>query len=274
VKTDHYVPRRADWTDPVGGMPPRYRDLVLTPSLKQAIQTKYAVGFWTEKPECTFPVVPEPPADQRPPWTQDGDPFGEIYYTTPGSYFFQSTCMKCHGPGADGQSSLAKGILNASGGQIRVANLIDGLFGGGGANLKTFDLDGKNYAGNYLIWMAMEGTRVKFPDDVSSIVGKHGARMLNIVRDGCIAQISGASTKYQEDYEIFNKICFMENLSPGDPVLAYDSLGNPVHPDKVEDWADHAAFNAGWAIFDFLSSAAAGHWEPRVNQCEVLYGPK
>lgn len=277
VNSDVYTPRRADWKDPAEGMPVTYRAIELTPPLKAAIQAEYATGYWLKKPECRFPTVDLPPEKRRP-WMMIGDkpkrPFGEVYSTTPGSYFFRNTCMKCHGPRADGNSALARGILNWSGGSVRVANLIDGLFGKQGANLKTFDSEGRNYAGNYLIWMAMEGTRVQFPPELSSMMGKHGGQMLNGIREKCLAQISTdkpSSPRFM-DHEIFNKVCFMENLEPGHPSLKFDPATNkPLNPDAVERWLDRGAWNAGWAIYEFLLDASSGTWRQAPDQCEQLY---
>lgn len=278
-KSEVYVPRRNDWKDLRDGMPQSYRDIELTPALKEAIRTEYPVGYWLKKPICKFPDVDLPPEKRRP-WMMNGDrpkrPFGEVHYSTPGSYFFRNTCMKCHGPRADGDTSLARGILNWSGGSVRVANLIDGLFGKQGENLRIFDLDGKNYAGQYLIWMAMEGTRVKFPPEVSSFMGKHGGQMLNGVREKCLAQISSSkrSTPVFMDHEIFNKVCFMENLDPSHPGLQFDpATDKPLHPDVVEKWLDRGAWNAGWAIFEYLAEASStGIWRPGLDQCELIYG--
>lgn len=275
--SDAYTPRRNDWKDEKEGMPRRYRDIELTDTLKKAIQTEYATGYWLKKPECKFPDV-DLPAEKRRPWMMRGNvpkrPFGEVYYTTPGSYFFRNTCMKCHGPRADGDTALARGILNWSGGSVRVANLIDGLFGKKGENLKAFDIDGKNYAGQYLIWMAMEGTRVKFPPEVSSFMGKHGGQMLNGIREKCLNQISPdkPSSPIFMDHEIFNKVCFMENLQPGHPDLQFDRNTNKaIYPERVEAWLDRAAWNAGWAIFDFMKDAGQDIWRPSVDQCENVY---
>ncbi len=279
VKSEKYVPRRDDWSDPQYGMPAKYRSLDLTPELQNAIQSKYAVGYWLKKPQCQFPTVDLPASDRRP-WMMKGDqpkrPFGEIYSTTPGSFFYRNTCMKCHGPNADGNSALAKGILNWSGGSVRVANFMEGLFGNKNENLKAFDKDGKNYAGNYLIWMAMEGTRVRFPPELASFMGKHGGQMLNGIREKCINQISPEKPSSPQffEHEIFNKVCFMNNLQPGSAELSYDPATNlPLNPAKVEEWADRAAWNAGWAIFDFLKTASSGNWLPSNDQCEQLQNP-
>jgi len=275
-----FVPRRNDWKT-AEGMPQKYRDIELTPALAEAIRTEYAVGYWLKKPICRFPEVDLPPEKRRP-WMMIGErpkrPFGEVQYTTPGAYFFRNTCIKCHGPRAAGDGSLARGILNWSGGKVRVANLTGnvGMFGNRAENLKTFDLDGKNYSGQYLIWMAMEGTRVQFPPELSSFMGKHGGQMLNGIREKCLAQISSSkkSSPVFMDHEIFNKVCFMENSSPDDPFLQFDPrTDKPLYPQKVEEWLDRGAWNAGWAIYEFLREAAStGTWRPSLDQCELVYG--
>lgn len=280
LSPEFYVPRRADWKDPVQGMTSKYRDIELTPELAEAIRSRYPVGYWRKKPVCQFPNVDLPP-EQRLPWMMKGDkpkqPFGEIYYTTPGSYLFRNTCYKCHGPKADGDSAYARGIMNWSGGKVRVADLINGMFGRKGENLKNFDLDGKNYAGNYLIWMAMEGTRVQFPPELSSLLGKHGGQMLNGVREKCLAQISTdkPSSPNYVDHEMMKRVCFMNNLEPGHPDLVFDgSTNEPRSKEKVEAWLDHATWNAGWAIFDFLKRASQDEWPAAVDQCELVYPAK
>lgn len=278
VRSDKFVPRRDDWDHETAGMPKKYRDLSLSGDLEEAIKKQYAVGYWNKKPECKFPDVNLPTEDRRPWMLKNGQPkrpFGEIYYTTPGSYFYRNTCMKCHGAKADGDSNLAKGILNWSGGSVRVPNFMDGLFGKKNENLKTFDSDGKNYAGNYLIWMAMGGTKVRFPPELSGYLGKHGGQMLNGIREKCINQISPEKPSSPNfiEHEIFRRVCFIYNLSPGHPDLAFDPETNQaLHPEKVEEWADKAAWNAGWAIFDFLKNASDGHWLPSNDQCETVYG--
>ncbi len=281
-KSDHYVPRRSDWADPVAGMPQKFRDLEYTPDLKNLLTSQYAVGYWNEKDECSFPKVASLPPEKVRPWMVDGTGkpkddeygFGKVYSTTPGSWFFRTNCIKCHGPQANGDTALARGILNWSGGDVRVADLIDGLFGNKLANQSLFDVSGKNLAGNYLIWMAMEGTRVKFPPEASNFIGKHGAQMLNGIRDSCLRQINPETlaTPIQYEYEIYHQVCFFNNLSPGDEKLKFDpDTLQPLHPDDVETWLDRAAYNAGWAIFQYLEDAGSGNWRPGNDECEKVY---
>lgn len=278
--SDFFVPRRSDWNDPVSGMPEKYKNLNLSPELEKAITQEVAVGYWNKKDSCEFPPKDLPVEEQRP-WMMRGSkpkrPFGEVYYSTPGSWYYRTSCMKCHGANADGNSSLARGILTWSGGSVRVADLVNGMFGKKGENLKTFDSAGKNYAPQYLFWMAMEGTRVQFPTELSSYLGKHGAQMLNQMREKCLNQISTAKTSSPlfMDHEIFNKVCFVNNLNPGDPSLAFDPNTNkPLYPEKVEAWLDRAAFNIGYAIFYYLKDISQGVTRYANDQCEIAYPKK
>lgn len=280
----NYIPKRADWNDPKSGMSQKYRDLFITPELESAFQKKYAVGYWSKKPQCSFPDV-QLSAEEIRPWmmrgTQPKRPFGELYATTPGSWYYRTSCMKCHGEKADGNSSLARGILTWSGGSVRVANFMSGLFGDKNQNLNKFITgegeNKKNYAPNYLVWMAMEGTRVQFPPELSSFLGKHGGQMLNQMRDKCINQISPnkPSSPQFMDHEIFEKVCFVNNRSKSDPALAFDtSTGKPMNLAIFEEWADRAAYNIGFSIFDFLKQMSDGNVIPGNDQCEILYPKK
>lgn len=277
TSSDVYTPRREDWNHPISGMPEKYKNMELSSSLQEIINKKYAVGYWNVKKECSFPSVDLPATEQRPWMLRAGKPkrpFGEIYYTTPGSWFYRTSCMKCHGPQADGNTALARGILNWSGGSVRVANLMGGMFGKKNENLKTFDLNGKNFSASYLIWMAMEGTRVQFPPELSSFLGRHGGQMLNQMREKCLNQISPEkpSSKNFMDHEVFNQVCFQDNLPASDPRLAFDPGTNkPLNPQAVEEWADKAATNIGFAIYDFLKKASTGDWQVGNDQCEKVH---
>ncbi len=280
VTNDYYVPRRPDWNDPVSGMPAKFKNIPLTEELQQAITQEIPVGYFNKKDICKFPDKELPSSEQRP-WMMRGGspkrPFGEVYYSTPGSWYFRTSCMKCHGENADGNSALARGILQWSGGSVRVANLVNGMFGKAGENLKTFETNGINYAPQYLFWMAMEGTRVQFPPELSSYVGKHGAQMLNQMRDKCLNQISTnkTSTANFMDHEILKKVCFVNNLNPGHPDIAFDPATNkPLNPDLVEAWLDRAAFNVGYSIFYFLKDLSQAVVHPTNDQCELIYPKK
>ena len=123
----------------------------------------------------------------------------------------------------------------------------------------------------------MEGTRVQFPPELSSFLGKHGGQMLNQMREKCINQISPQKPSSPQfmDHEIFEKICFVNNRSKQDPLLAFDAAtGKPINPQIFEEWADRAAYNIGFSIFDFLKEMSDGNNLPGNDQCEILYPKK
>lgn len=275
--SDTFLPRRQDWDSPAG-MPLKFRNLNFSPKMREVALKDFAVGYWNVKPECSIPTI-EPKPEQLRPWMkQPGGglkkPFGEVYYTSPGSWFFRTSCIKCHGANADGQSSLSTSISKWTGGEVTVANLIDGMFGKKGANLNFFQRGDQNFAAQYMVWMAMEGTKVKFPPEVSSIIGKHGGQMLNLMREKCVNQINPEklSKPHIQEHEVFREVCFVDNLSPGDPSLEYDEeSGQPKDENAVKEWADRAAYNIGYSIFEFLKDAAEGKWKPGNDQCEVAF---
>ena len=273
AKADSYIPKRADWST---GMPQKFKDLKFSANLDRAISKEYAVGYWNTKNICKFPEVRLNARDQRPWMLRSGQPkrpYGEIYYTTPGSYFYRNSCGKCHGAAADGNTALARGILVWSGGSVRVASFMDGMFGNNGKNLELFKDGSKNLSAQYLVWMAMEGTKVTFPAELSSYLGKNGGQMLNMMREKCINQLApGRSSPNYQDHEIFSQVCFIDNKPASDPNLAFDpATDQPINPAAVNEWADQAAYNIGYSIFQFLNEAAQGRWKPSVDQCEKVY---
>jgi hypothetical protein len=274
-------------------MPKKFVDLVQDPRLSRLLSTPVAVDFWDRASnpggqpvaKCDFPPRPTPRKPAA--WMLDSrgqmkQPASELYMVTPGAHFYNTTCAKCHGSVADGRSGLATNLLTLSGGSIRVANLKDGLFGAG--NSAQFDIEGRfgktrNLTGNYLIWMAMEGTRVTFPPEMEPFVGRHKAQMLNQLRERCknfIASAPQKATDRMKDYLAFRDVCFFNNGKPTDPQLQYDpTTDKPVNAVALEAWADKAAINVGWGIFDYLKNeGAAGKWQPAKNECEKVYPNK
>ncbi len=285
-----FVPRRADWKDPLNGMPQRFVDLVQDPKLTKILRTPVAVDFWDRlpspqgkpEPKCDFPSKNPPRKPVA--WMLDTQgqmkqPAGELYTLTPGAHFYNTTCAKCHGSTADGRSGLATNLMTLSGGSIRVANLKDGMFGpGNDALFNAIDNRGrqKNLTGNYLIWMAMEGTRVTFPPEMEPFVGRHKAQMLNQLRERCknfIATSPQRATDRMKDYLAFKDVCFFNNGKPTDKQLQFDpTTDQPVNPQALDAWADKAAINVGWAIYDYLKTeGSAGKWQPAKNECEKVY---
>jgi hypothetical protein len=290
-----YAPRRGDWNDPVNGMPASIRALQLTDRLRQMADVPVPDGYWFNPKingveQCAFPIK-DPPAEPAPWMFVDNDPsnpakrpWGELRSEKPGEYFFNSVCFKCHGAHANADSALAKTILSLTGGNVRVANLHDGLFGNAGANTALFDVvepgsaAPRNLAANYLVWMASGGTKVQFPRVLSDIVGENGGNMLFLVRNNyCANLLPGAAAAYQsyyQNYDVVFRACAFDN--PITPELGFQADGRtPLHPALQAAWLDRAVQNVGFAIFRYLlkvvdgSAGPGDHWP--VNDCRELF---
>jgi hypothetical protein len=210
-------------------------------------------------------------------------PYGEVYWTTPGAFAYTTTCSKCHGSEADGKSGLASNLLTLSGGAIRVPSFKDGLFGNNHDNQKIFWVDRvsrgatrkQNFAANYMIWMAMEGTKVNFPAEFEPYLGKHKAQMLNLVRERCKGLIATAPQKLTDrmlDYAVYSEICFYKNGHKDLREIQYDpSTDEPVNIAAQDAWADRAAMNVGYAIFQYLDSSLPSRLKESPNECEKVY---
>jgi hypothetical protein len=282
-----YAPRRQDWNDPVNGIPDAIRSLQLTDDVMAMTDQPVPDGYWSIPkvngvPQCKLPDAGPPPGGPSP-WMLDanGDPrrpYGELYSQKPGEFFFQSVCFKCHGVHADADSALAKTILALTGGQVRVANLHDGLFGRGGANASLFDAmqpDGttRNLAPNYLVWMASGGTRVQFPPVLGDIVGDHGGNMLFLVRTNyCAKLLPGAIGEYSPAFQVYDVVaraCTFNN--PITPELGFAADGvTPLDGALQSAWLDRAVRNVGFAIYRYLLvDGSVNRWP--VTDCRVLY---
>jgi len=282
-----FHPRRGDWADPINGMPQSYRDLRLSAGLKALIEKPYPVDFWQVKPECKFPKYPGPaglPASAQRPWMLAArglpkQPWNQLYYSTPGAYYFTTTCSLCHGKRGTGDGAIGRQLAVWSGGSVVVADFLHGMYGEGGANLKVFDqsIRGKtvNLAPNYLIWMAMEGTKIKLPPQAAPYLGTHGAQMLLQIKERCSRQIptspKNSSARFK-DNDMFREVCAFDNQPVTAPEIQYDKeTALPVNVEAQEKWLNKAAINAGWAIFEYLkSSTIKNQWQPAQSECEAI----
>jgi len=307
-----YTPRRDDWQNHEVGMPSSYRDLRFDNKLAQLAKKPYAVDFWaTRGKQCHLPEVKLTDKDVDP-WMVKHDERGrpmkdpdgnyipargssinELYFNTPGAYFFNRTCTKCHGRDGAGDGPIAKSLFQASGGTIRVANFVKGMFGNNGANIGRFvqpDDRGQpyNFGGNYFIWMAMEGTNMAVPDGMSlgDLLGPHKAKMLNSIRDACIRQIEThpkhPNRQFDREYRMLADVCLHNNNPRGGflgsksgllhPDLQFKpGTEEPVNRAFLDQWADRAAINAGWTIYEYVKSQlAVGKRAIAQNECELL----
>ncbi len=283
-----YAPRRLDWANEQTGMPPRYRQMRFDGALQKLVNRPTPVDFWRPDEACDFSKNRNLNARDVRPWMKKPDgslkqPLNQVYYATPGGWFFNSTCSVCHGRYAKGDGVIGQAITRWSGGDVTVANFADGMFGGDGdnkgQNLRLFDVSKSwgrttNLAPNYLIWMAMEGTRVNLPDAAAQYLGPHKTQMLRQVRERCgwlIPTSPVTLTARMNTYEIFRDVCTYGNTPVTAPELQYRAdNGQPSNPAALEAWLDRAATNAGYAIYEYLRTATkTGKWLSTQGECRT-----
>ncbi len=150
------------------------------------------MGLWDRsKPSCDFTgdlkVSDFQGKDRpRPAWMDlaKASPSAPVYMDTPGGAVFKSICYRCHGLLADSKGLLADAISTFTGGDARVADFRDGLFGPVSApgtnrarvfgdyltqhstssSLKGITSD--DIAVRYIAYMALGGTQKHLPTEV------------------------------------------------------------------------------------------------------------
>jgi mono/diheme cytochrome c family protein len=292
-----YVPRRSDWADPEKGMPEKFRNLVETEELKNLSKSLFPVGFYdrSQLQKCNFPDDPVP--EVLPNWALSNgklrQPWGSRFLISPGNFFYTEVCHKCHGKAGDAKAAIATKLALRTGGEKRVPSFISGLVGNDLKNLDIFNVpvpgtsETKNLGGNYLIWMAMEGTLFEFPKSFHHYLGENKAQMLKTLRENCInllkshpslpPEIRQNSNSYSS--ELYKQICFYNNSSyenlPEELqyyLISENEPPQPRNPKALEEWADRAAYNIGWAIFEYLKAdLASGKLSPSPSACELRH---
>ena len=93
------------------------------------------MGLWdTSKPNCNFtgiPKISDFTGTARPAWMDvaKAPPAAPVFVESAGAAVFTTICYNCHGVLADSKGLLADVIVNLTGGDARVANFRDGLYG-------------------------------------------------------------------------------------------------------------------------------------------------
>lgn len=227
----------------------------LTPELKATALSEVPFGLWQDKPECKaklnaadVPTVGDYTGDARPEWmkiAKDLKADAPVYTIAPGAEVFDLICSKCHGPQADGQSSLASTMADLTGGLTRVANLRDGIFGppgNPGANrndatigfnkpnlgsLNGVPLTPDDWAARYTVWMGLGGTRANLP---RAAVASIGVTDVLGVRSGIKLDLGPISTqKAANMLEVARLSC--RAIMPNKP----DPAANEAHQEIVFD---------------------------------------
>ncbi|HVU01057.1 MAG TPA: hypothetical protein VHE30_04865, partial [Polyangiaceae bacterium] len=164
--------------------PPR-----LTAALRQFATKARPMALWA-KSDCSFDDAAQPKVSSvspAPDWfTAPGSApppaDGRVYMQAPGSFVFTQICSNCHGRLADSKGRLASKILELTGGDARVANFGEGLFGPStdpGAYRKAiFEkeitgsfLDVDDWGSRYMAFMGLGGTTKAIPKSLISVVG-------------------------------------------------------------------------------------------------------
>ena len=139
-----------------------------------------------------------------------------------GQAVFTAICQNCHGPQADSRSPLATTILELTGGNTRVANFVDGLFGPravpGMYAQREFFVEGSDaspaeWQARYMLFMTLGGTEKQIPEAVLRMVsvapfygrpqrtgdaaGSNGANMLQSAQQACRSVVKPISFGFQ-----------------------------------------------------------------------------
>jgi mono/diheme cytochrome c family protein len=165
--------------------------VTLTPETRSTLLTAVPFGLWdTTDPTCNFSSVPKAGSftgATRPHWMDvvNTAATAPVYVETPGAAVFTTICFNCHGLNADSKGLLADEISLLTGGDARVADFRDGLFGPATAPGTNRDrvfgpvaatlpggVTGDDLASRYLAWMALGGTEKHLPQDVLTEVSQ------------------------------------------------------------------------------------------------------
>jgi mono/diheme cytochrome c family protein len=219
----------------------------LTTDLRNALLREVPVGLWdTTTAGCNFNGIPTAGSFQgadRPEWMKMTNPpdSAPVYMESLGAAVFTTVCYNCHGVNADSKGLLSDAITNLTGGDARVANFRDGLFGpvtNPGANrgrvfgdtASMHGLTSDDLAARYMAWMALGGTEKHLPQDVLNQVSL--SPMLGQVR----AHIATQGTP--------------DMLKLGLDLCALISTSEPLSTIPMTDFVNNGQF--GWSKFSGL----------------------
>ncbi|HVZ71343.1 MAG TPA: hypothetical protein VHJ20_03125 [Polyangia bacterium] len=177
----------------------------LTADVRAALTEQVPFGLWdTTKAGCNFAGVPTAGSftgASKPSWmdVKPPAPTAPVYMQSAGAAVFTSICFNCHGLNADSKGLLAEEISTLTGGDARVADFRDGLFGpvsmpganrdrvyGPAAATLGAGYTSDDVASRYLAWMALGGTAKHLPTDVLTQVSQ--APVLGTLRSNIAPQ--------------------------------------------------------------------------------------
>jgi mono/diheme cytochrome c family protein len=105
-----------------------------------------------------------------------------VHRQSRGEAVFRAICQNCHGRAIDSNSALAATISELTGGQTRVANFVQGLFGPAsapGAFARDefaigYGATPSEWQARYVLYMGLGGTRAQIPSAVLNLVALSG----------------------------------------------------------------------------------------------------
>jgi hypothetical protein len=171
----------------------------LTSKFVEFATTDFPYGLWQENAKCgnrlaNIPKVSSPSFQgaARPRWFDvSTGPWklppadAHVYSERPGAAIYNMVCVNCHGPQADSHGRQADTLQIMTGGNARVANFRDGLFGPvdkPGTNLErvfspaTTDagvptgVSTEEWGARYMAFMALGGTTKLIPKAILNLV--------------------------------------------------------------------------------------------------------
>ncbi len=159
------------------------QEATLTDATRSALLQPYPFGLWdTTVAGCNFSRIPTAGSftgANRPQWMDVAPPppSAPVFVESSGAAVFTTICFNCHGINADSKGLLADEISSLTGGDARVANFRDGLFGPldapgtnrmrvFGDDASTLGLTSDDLASRYMAWMSLGGTLKHLPQDV------------------------------------------------------------------------------------------------------------
>ena len=170
-----------------------------------SLLTEVPFGLWdTSNASCNFSGIPTAGSytgTARPDWMNVANPAASapVYTESPGAAVFTTICYNCHGQNADSKGLLAEEISTLTGGDARVANFRDGLFGpvampgqnrarvfGPAATTLGGGLSADDLGARYLAWMALGGTSKHIPPDILTVVSE--TPVLGTLRNNIVPQ--------------------------------------------------------------------------------------
>jgi mono/diheme cytochrome c family protein len=178
-----------DLTNVLQALSDNFNKVALSSDVVAATTQPLPFGLWdTSIKGCDFSSIPKASSYQgaaRPTWmaVAPPDPNAPVYVESYGSAVFNTVCFNCHGVNADSKGLLADEITLLTGGDARVADFRDGLFGPvtqPGANrdrvfgdsAATLGITADDLAARYMAWMALGGTSKHLPDPVLNQVSE------------------------------------------------------------------------------------------------------